>query len=83
MYLDIMCFVVVYFFFSNGACRNKGSNRCGKTSRAWIQALQLVFLVKPCLLFPGGTSGLKKKKNKKTKTRLPMQETRDAGSIPG
>ena len=46
-----------FFFSSNGTCRKKGSSRCGKTSRAWIQVLPVVFLVKPCLLFPAGASG--------------------------
>ena len=48
---------ILTFFFSNGTCRKKGSSRCGKTSRAWIQVLPVVFLVKPCLLFPAGASG--------------------------
>ena len=54
------CILTLFFFFffsSNGTCRKKGSSRCGKTSRAWIQVLPVVFLVKPCLLFPAGASG--------------------------
>ena len=55
MYFDIMflfCFSLMML-----AGRRVAAGVARPLPRAWIQVLPMVFLVKPCLLFPGGASG--------------------------